>query len=53
MIDAIVYNRTIDPRYGLKLVGIGEDFKGSPGYVAKNYADKAHKIPTYEMTGIG
>lgn len=52
MIDAIVHNRTIDEGYGLKLVDIGKDFEGAPGYIAKNYADKADKIPTYEMTGL-
>ena len=52
LIDAFVYQKPIDKRYGLKLIGKGLDFEGVPGYVNKYYSAKAKQIPTYEVANM-
>lgn len=49
VIDAFLYSKEIDPRFGLKLVNRGNDFGVHEQYVAKNYATKASDIPVYEV----
>lgn len=46
-IDAFLYNKTIDPRYGLRLVDTN-DFGVHSNYIANRYGPKASQIKIYE-----
>lgn len=46
-IDAFLYNKTIDPRYGLRLIDTN-DFGVHSNYIANRYGPKASQIKTYE-----
>lgn len=50
IIDAFLYGKEIDPRYGVTLVSKGnkEDFGIHKDYIAEKYSDKAKDIPVYE-----
>ena len=50
VIDAFLYQKPIDPRFGVKLVGYGKGFGDEhTAYIAKNYSKKAKDIPVYEV----
>ena len=50
MIDAFLYQKEIDPRFGLKLHSIGDQFGIHKNYILNNYANKMHDIPVYITT---
>ena len=49
VIDAFLYQKEIDPRFGLKLINKGKEFGIHEKYIADNYASKAKDIPVYEV----
>ena len=49
MIDAFLYNKTIDPSFGLIKTGHGENFGAHSKYVSDTYPNKANKIQVYEF----
>jgi len=49
LIDAFLYNKEIDPMFGLRRVGRGENDLGMHrSYVEKTYPSKINDIPVYE-----
>lgn len=50
MIDAFLYQKEIDPRFGLKLHSVGDQFGIHRNYILNNYANKMHDIPVYITT---
>ena len=52
IIDAFLYNKKIDPSFGLVEVSKGKGFGPHTRYVAENYADKVNSIPVYEFNNI-
>lgn len=48
LIDAHLYNKTIDPSFGLKKVAVGKDFGEHSDYITRRYPKKANDIPVYE-----
>lgn len=50
VIDAFLYQKQIDPRFGLKLHSVGSDFGIHKDYVLNNYKDKSQNIPVYITT---
>lgn len=50
LIDAYLYNKQIDSRYGLIYKGKGGDFGVHENYIKNNYPEQYNKIQIYETT---
>ena len=52
MIDAFLYGREIDPRYGVRRVAVGNPNEfgvySANNYIKNNYSDKSQRIQVYE-----
>lgn len=49
LVDAFLYKKIIDPRYGVKLIDKGRNFGPHTNYVYKKFFSKADQIPIYEI----
>jgi len=41
MIDAFLYNKDIDPSFGMRKIAVGKDFGPHAGYIKTKYASKS------------
>lgn len=48
-IDAFLYNKTVDPAYGVKKVAQGRDFGPHSKYMEMKFGDKYDRTPVYEV----
>ena len=49
-IDAFLYGKEVDPRFGVRRVPNAEDYDGYLSYLDKNYPTKKQNVVTYETT---
>lgn len=49
IIDAFLYNKIIDPSFGLQRVSKGKDFGIHTNYIKSKYVNKETNIPVYEF----